>query len=366
MPQDRQVWLAVLTFGSIAWVTVVAGVALPGVGLFLLTALPVPSWLQPDVIRLAMLAVALLLPAVLGAVSLLVADPSDRPRGGALVSTVARGYLLAPALAVVLFVLAIAGVVRKVASAIHRRTDAHVAMVVRPARYEALVADLERSLEPVLVTRRRPGSRVLTIPARLLAAIAEGGIRRLVPDQLIELVGPELTVSVYPADLALSGTTNAVARARAAITRDVRSVDAWFTTTTESQRVEDRLVALEEAGRPPTSSELDAIDRLLVGLTVSQEEWEVLYRRRLQLVTSGHVDVAAPGVPGVDGPGATAGKGRVGTSGRPDRSRRSPRPAIRAGTALGVAMVALVAVDIVLLLLRPVRPTADRALHGRR
>jgi hypothetical protein len=365
VPQDRQVWLAVLTFGSIAWVVVVAGVALPGVGLFLLTALPVPSWLQADLIRIAMLVVALLLPAVLGAVSLLVADPSDRPRGRALLGSVARGYLLAPALAVVLVVLAIAGVVRKLGSAIHRRTDAHVAMVVRPGRYEALVADLERSLEPALASRRRPGSRVLTIPARLLAAIAEGGIRRLVPDQLIELVGPELIVSVYPADLALSGSTSAVARARAAITRDVRSVDAWFTTAKESQQVEDRLVALEEAGRPPTSAELDAIDRQLVGLTVSQEEWEVLYRRRLQLVTGDHADVAAPGVPSASAPEGASATGRAKPSGRPAGSHRLPRPAIRAGTALGVAMVALVAVDIVLMLLRPFRPATDRTSRPR-
>jgi hypothetical protein len=298
VPQDRQVWLAVLTFGSIAWVVTAAGVLVPAVGVFLLTALPLPSWINQDLIRVVMLAAALLLPAILGAVALLIADPADRPKGAAILASVARGYLLAPALAVTLVILAIAGSVRKIDSAIHRRTDAHVPMVVRPTRYEALVGDVEASLKPALITGRRPGSQVLTVPARMLAAVAQGGIRRLVPDQLIELVGPTLTVSVYPADLAMSGTKDAVAHARAVVTRDVRSKDAWFTTTKEAQAIEDRLVALEEQHRPPTAEELDGVDRQLTALSASQEEWEVLYRRRLQLVTSGQADVASGRVDG--------------------------------------------------------------------
>jgi hypothetical protein len=265
---------------------------------FLLTALPLPSWINQDLIRFVMLAAALLLPAILGAVALLIADPADRPKGAAILASVARGYLLAPALAVTLVILAIAGSVRKIDSAIHRRSDAHVPMVVRPTRYEALVGDVEASLKPALITGRRPGSQVLTVPARMLAAIAQGGIRRLVPDQLIELVGPTLTVSVYPADLAMSGSKDAVAHARAVVTRDVRSKDAWFTTTREAQAIEDRLVALEEQHRPPTVEELDGVDRQLTALSASQEEWEVLYRRRLQLVTSGEADVASGRVDG--------------------------------------------------------------------
>ena len=81
VPQDRQVWLAVLTFGSLAWVAAAAGILAPDVGAFLLTALPTPDWIDDDLVRLAMLATALLLPAVLGVVTLLLLDPGDRPRG---------------------------------------------------------------------------------------------------------------------------------------------------------------------------------------------------------------------------------------------------------------------------------------------
>jgi hypothetical protein len=368
VPQSRQVWLAVLTFGSLAWLVATAGIVLPAVGVFLLTALPLPSWLQQDLVRLAMVTVALLLPAVLGAVSLLVADPEDRPRGRAALEAIARGYLLTPALAATLVILAVAGTVRKIDSAIHRRTDAHLAMVVRPGRYETLVGDVEASLQPELVTGRRPGPDVLTVPARMLAAIAEGGFRRLVPDQLIELVGPDLTVFVYPADLAMTGSKAAVAHARAIITRDVRSVDAWFTTTREAQAIEDRLVALEREPGGPRPAQLDALDRDLVALTVSQDEWEVLYRRRLQLVTGGHADLAAPGTPTGSRPAPRSaptsnpvadGDGPA----RDPRARHLGRP--RAGTVLAVAMVALVAVDLVLAARGPRHGSASRTRSSR-
>src|SRR5512132_13438 len=65
VPQDRQVWLAVLTFGSLAWVALAAGVLIPDVGTFLLAAVPRPDWIPEDLVRLGMLAGAVVLPAVI-------------------------------------------------------------------------------------------------------------------------------------------------------------------------------------------------------------------------------------------------------------------------------------------------------------
>jgi hypothetical protein len=305
VPQDRQVWLAVLTFGSLVWVAAIAGVVVPDLGTVLLTAFPRPSWIPEDWVRLAMLAIALVLPAVLGGVTLLLFDPEDRPKGVGLAVQVARGYLLVPALAVTLVVLAIAGTVRKIDSLVHRRQDAHVALVVRPGRYDALVETLEQTLRKGgVATRRRAGPSVLTIPARMLARIAGRGIGSLVPDRLIELRGRTVKVAIYPTDLALTGTAEAVARARALVTRDVRSTDAWFTTTKEAQAVEDRMAKLENADAATREAELPDLDRKLLDLTIDQDTFEVLYRRRLQLAVPPDLELrdAAEPVPPVDRP----------------------------------------------------------------
>jgi len=271
VPQSRQVWLAVLTFGSLVWVALAAGVVLPSIGTFLLGFVPVPGWISQEFVRLVMLAAAVGLPPVLGAVTLLVTDAADRPRGRALVGTVLRGYPLAPALSLTLVLLALVGTARRLDAAVHRRESAHVAMIVRPGRYEALVAATRASLQAEqLVTRRRPGSRLLTVPAQLLARIAGGGMERLVPDELAELAGPSLVAAVYPSDLALTGSKASVAEARALVLRDVDSTEAWFTTSKEAQRLEDRMSAMAKA-RLIDRRALAALDDDLLRLVVPQE-----------------------------------------------------------------------------------------------
>jgi len=350
IPQDRQVWLAVLTFGSLAWVGTVAGVILPDLGSVLIAAVPLPDWVPEDLVRLAMLAAALILPAVIGAATLLLFEPEERPKGSELLVQVARGYALAPILAVTLVVLAVAGTIRKLDSLAHRREDAHVPIVVRPGRYESLVATLESTLrEGGLVDRRQPGSAVLTTPARLLARVAGRGIGSLVPDRLIELHGPGLALAVYPSDLALTGEKDDVARARALVARDVPSKDAWFTTTREAQQVEDRLAALETAPPSARAATLPDIDRDLLNLTVDQDTFEVLYRRRLQLAVEPAVDVADHDVP------------RAAPPREPEASR--PRR-ISLGSAVGAVLAVLTGIDIALVALRDRLPSRVRGPGG--
>jgi hypothetical protein len=343
VPQDRQVWLAVLTFGSIIWVAAVAGIVLPDVGTVLLTAFPRPDWIPEGWVRLAMLAAALVLPAVLGAVTLLLFDPEDRPKGFGILVQLARGYVLVPALAVTLVVLAVAGTIRKLDSVLHRRQEAHVAMIVRPGRYEAMVATLESTLRGgELVTGRRAGPGVLTVPARMLARIAGRGIGRLVPDHLVELTGPRLAVAAYPSDLAITGGPDVVARARALVARDVSSRDAWFTTTKEAQRIEDEMAALETADPAARAAALPALDRRLLDLTIDQETFEVLYRRRLQLAVVPSLDVR-------------------------DDAEPTPPPAVRharlsLGSLVGIVVATLTAADLALMV---VVGRGDRSRHGR-
>jgi hypothetical protein len=329
IPQDRQVWLAVLTFGSLAWVAATVGVLLPDVGAVLLTALPLPDWVPEDLVRLAMLATAILLPAVLGGVTLLLFDPEDRPTGKELVIQILRGYPLVPTLAVTLVVLAVAGTVRKLSSIVHRRQDAHVPIVVRPGRYDALVDALEDTLrEGDLVTGRRAGPAVLTTPARLLARIAGRGIASLVPDRLVELRGPTVAVSVYPADLAITGAADAVARARALVARDTPADDAWFTTTKEAQKIEDRIAELERADPATRARSLPGLDRDLLDLTIDQDTFEVLYRRRLQLAAGPELDVHDASEPPPQPP-------------RPERR-------LTFGSVVGLLVAGLAAADLVL------------------
>jgi hypothetical protein len=162
----------------------------------------------------------------------------------------------------------------------------------------------------------------------LLARIAGQGIGRMVPDKLIELHGPNVSLSVYPADLALTGAPDAVARARALVTRDVSSRDAWFTTTKEAQKVEDKMAALEHADPAAREAELPDLDRRLLDLTIDQDTFEVLYRRRLQLAVGPQLDVH--------------------DDAEPEPPVEVPPRRLTLGNAVGLVVAALTAADLAL------------------
>jgi hypothetical protein len=92
VPEKRQIYVSVMTFGSLVWIAVIVGIAFPSAGTFLLSFVPLPSWVDRKWVRLAMTIAAAVLPALVGAVSLLLRDPDERPTGSARVRAVLRGY----------------------------------------------------------------------------------------------------------------------------------------------------------------------------------------------------------------------------------------------------------------------------------
>ena len=322
VPGDRQIVLALITFGSVVWAVLVVGVVLPYVGAFLLAAVPAPGLISEGWLRLAMLIGALVVPAIVGAATRFVVEPARRPKGTAIVGQVLRGYPLSAALAATLVLLALVGIARFVHHLALRWSDAHVGIVVRPGGYARVVADLERALDDAeLEVTARDAPAVLAVPGRLLGAVAGPAIRSLMPDRMVQLAGPGLEVGLYPSDIAISGDKLRVARARAAIASRLTGTAAWMTTSAEAQEIEARLERLSSAdtpggepgggdGRTPAAArtnaaaELAAVDAALATVEVSHEEWEVLYRQRLQVER----DLLAGAGAGVSFPGADPAK----------------------------------------------------------
>jgi hypothetical protein len=370
VPQDRQIVLALVTFGSVVWAVVVVGVVLPYVGAFLLAAVPAPALIGESVLRLAMLVAALLLPAVVGAATIFVVEPALRPKGRAIAEQVLRGYLLSPALAATLILLALVGVARFVHHLALRWSDAHIPIVVRPGGYDRVLVDLERALDDAgLDVERRAAPALLALPGRMLGAIAGSGIRSLVPDRLTELRGRGIEVGLYPSDIAIAGDKLSVARARAAIASRLTATAASMTTSAEAQEIEARLERLsaarvaggtpgadavaaargasttDAAGRPlDPLAELRSIDSALAILTVPHDEWEVLYRERLQVER----DLLAGDRPGEAFPGG--GPDTLAEVGDPTGDARRDRLPSWASSAIAALGFGMVAVDLLLAL----------------
>jgi hypothetical protein len=306
-----------------------------------------------------MLVGALLLPLLIGVGALVLLHPRDRPKGLSIVPGLLRGYPFSLLLAITLVFLAGVALVRKARALARRWDNAHVPIVVWPGHYDGLVAHLRDTMARAGIdVETSVAPRALTVPAQLLARVAGPGVAELVPDRLALLAQPgEVEVLVYPSDVAISGRKRAVARSRAAIASGLTGAPAYLTTTQEAQEVEDQIRAVADEVRRRADGEFDGtpnargsiqerlgrVDQRLSTLTVPYDEWEVLYRMRLQVDR----DLLATPVQGVSVPdlSATAHPG-------------SERPRVQLVVAMVGMLIALA--DVVLALLERFAPRRAR------
>lgn len=320
VPASRQILLLGITFGSVIWMVLVAGIVFPGIGAFLLVLVPKQDFVPEWVIRLVMLIGALVVPGLIGALTLALSPSTDRD-GRRVAEAVARGYPLTVLLAVLLVFLAGLAIWRKANGLARRWTDTHVPLVVKPGAYDEVAADLDKAVSDAgLDVEPRAAPAVMSRPAQWLAAVGGSGSSSLVPERMIQLYGPGLDILIYPMDLMISGKPELVARARAAMASRLTTSAAHLTVSAEAQAIEDRLTALgkgaSDADHPPRFDETAAaafteIDETLTTMVIPYEEWEVLYRQRLQVerdLRAGAMAgdaVLGAGTPGVTGPIAT-------------------------------------------------------------
>jgi hypothetical protein len=167
-----------------------------------------------------------------------------------------------------------------------------VPLVVEPGHYQDVARDLDDALSQAgLDVTPRAAPSVMSRPAQWLARVAGRESAALVPDHMVQLHGPDLDVLVYPMDLLISGTASHVMRARAAMASRLTTSAAHLTVSAEAQGIEDRLTRLargasadgEPAFDDATAVDLAAIDHLLATVEIPYDEWELLYRQRLQV-----------------------------------------------------------------------------------
>jgi predicted Abi (CAAX) family protease len=92
----------------VLWIVALISLAAAGFGTFLLTFVTLPKWVDERLIRLAMTAAVLVIPALGGLVSLRMLEPGARPRGAAAkVATVMRGYPYTVGLAITLVMMTV-------------------------------------------------------------------------------------------------------------------------------------------------------------------------------------------------------------------------------------------------------------------
>jgi hypothetical protein len=287
VPEDRQIYVSAIAFGSVIWLVVLVGVAFPAVGTFLLAFVPLPEWIDETWVRLAMLAAVVVIPAVVGAISLLMLEKSERPRGaGAVAKAVLRGYPYTVGLALTLTLMTLFAPIIKIRTLAKRWTSEHVPVLIEAEDYLEVVDAAKRALQAggFKTARRRP-SWLLRAPTKILTTFARGAVADLVADRMTLLASRDVEVLLHPSDLVISAREGTAARARAVLAERLVFTPAHLTWSKEANEIEDRLVAIWRARNAESLTvprrALAEVERDVRELEIPYEEWEVLFREML-------------------------------------------------------------------------------------
>ena len=290
--KERQIYLSIIAFGSVLWIVALISLAAPGFGTFLLTFVTLPKWVDKRLIRLAMTAAVLVIPALVGLVSLLMLEPGARPRGAAAkVATVMRGYPYTVGLAMTLVMMTVFAPALKVRNLARRWETQHVPMLVKPDDYLTVVEEVQAALRTGgIPTTRATATWMLRLPTKFLSLFARYAMATAAADHLTRLVAPEVEILLHPSDLVISGRERAATRARAILAERLTVTRAYLTWDKESTEVEDRIREIWQAMRDGRMDEaaatLAAVQYRLRELDVPYDEWEVLFREALLAETA--------------------------------------------------------------------------------
>lgn len=294
VPAKKQTYLSAASLGSLAWLMAVLGIASPRVAAFLLAFVKLPSWFDDNWVRIVMLVAAVVIPPIVGVLSMLMVDVEDRPAGvGGKIKGVLKGYPYTMGLAVTFLLMMIFAPIMQVQALARRWKTQHIPIVVESEHYLDVLSDVERALEEGEVeTRRERATWLLRAPTKILTFFAGSTLASFVASELTTLRADDLEVVLHPSDLIIRGREKRVARVRAILTERLTFTHAYFTYEKEAHEIEDRLHEIHEAslergelGRldREAHSALQAIERDLAKLELPYEEWETLYREKLQV-----------------------------------------------------------------------------------
>lgn len=282
VPQARQTALSLIALGSLLWIVAIVAVVVPAIGNAIIASVPRPGPVEISWFRLALIGAIVAIPIAIG-VTLPMAAKDTRPTGLASLGAILRAFPITAVLGGTIVFLAVVGLARQLRAMRRGWGEESIPLIVKPGRYEAVARDIEAALAAsgLSVVRKRAPRAVEAAP-RLLALVSGHARDRDIPDRLVAFEADGLDILLYPSQVLILGKEAALARAQAAIARRLAFADVYLTTAEESERVEDRLVEIARRGSA-TAADFRPIDDSLTRLAIPYDDWQTIYRLRLQV-----------------------------------------------------------------------------------
>jgi len=236
--------------------------------------------------RVGMVVLAFTLPAILGLIGVFMQDdPNERDPAW---KSIIKGYPFTFGLGLTLLLMMLFAPIIKIRDIIKGWHSIHIPVLVPPREYTNTVSELEQALKDSgFDVKRSPASWMLVLPTRVLSFFAGDSMQRMVGHQLAVLKTNDIQIQMHPSDLIVSGKGKAFARARSVIAEKLSFSAAFLTWTKEANELECKIKAISQevnTGKnvKKTAADICEFAAELDKTPLSYEEWEILYRLRLQ------------------------------------------------------------------------------------
>ena len=170
-----------------------------------------------------------------------------------------------------------------------KRKFVQVSLVMREGSDDdALVDALTDALRSIGIedVRVTEASGPKVWPMRTVGFAAEHLLGAVVRGEPMQLAAGAFEIYAYATNVSIQGPKEDTYRVRAAIQRRLGFGDAYLTWNDDAQDLEDALIAAQHDAHgdvPKLMSRLDEIQERMDTASLNSEEWNVLYRRRLQV-----------------------------------------------------------------------------------
>lgn len=287
----ERTFLSGLVAAAAVWPLLLVGLIAPKLAALLLAFVPIPKWVPSWTVRLAWLALILLVPAAIG-IAMAAKAPAQSPRRGVL-RRLLSGFPITVGLALAFLIMFVSVPAMRFWALVRGQTSADVPLVTTASGYDLMarlaVNVLNRhgfALRPA-----RPGWWVAA-PVRILSFFGGKAFGAFVPEKLAHFEGPGLSLSCYPSGLLLQGRGHTVTWAHGLVAEAAARGEGFQTSAPAAQDVEKQLRRLwkvyqadpeAHAGASRLLARLDEITTELATIDIEYEDWQVLYRQILQL-----------------------------------------------------------------------------------
>jgi len=287
----QQTVLSGLVAMAALWPLLLVGIVVPKAAAFLIAFVPLARSIPDGVVRIIWIALAFLVPMVIGMV--VAAKAPHGTKSEPFVKRLLRGFPLTAALAAAFVVMFVTVPVLRVVSILRGWSDEHVPLITEGDDYRGAAERIDRLIEAngFQAARREPPWWMRT-PTAILRAFGGRALRGVMPEHLAHWRGARLQIALYPSDVLVRGDKHRAAWMHGLIAEDLARGPGYQTFDPDAQEIERQVQRIwsvyekePEAHRRSKFllGRVREAARELSTLDVPYEQWEVVYRKLTQL-----------------------------------------------------------------------------------